>query len=114
MTPTAAGSSSPTATTWSVGHLQNPHDIKFVATKHGEKTAPEWREHILATPTPLQWDCFRFGLIQRADHFTFYMSVDHLHVDAMFMGLAFVEIHMMYQRRRRGRGADPAARGGQL
>ena len=83
-------------TTWSVGHLQNPHDIKFVATKHGEKTAPEWREHILATPTPLQWDCFRFGLIQRADHFTFYMSVDHLHVDAMFMGLAFVEIHMMY------------------
>ena len=76
--------------------LQNPHDIKFVATKHGEKTAPEWREHILATPSPLQWDCFRFGLIQRADHFTFYMSVDHLHVDAMFMGLAFVEIHMMY------------------
>jgi mycolipenoyl-CoA---2-(long-chain-fatty acyl)-trehalose mycolipenoyltransferase / long-chain-acyl-CoA---trehalose acyltransferase len=76
--------------------LQNPQDIKFVATKQGEKTAAEWREHILATPAPLQWDCFRFGLIQRADHFTFYMSVDHLHVDAMFMGLAFVEIHMMY------------------
>lgn len=76
--------------------LANPHDIKFVATQHGEKTSEEWREHILATPAPLQWDCFRFGLIQRADHFTFFMSVDHLHVDAMFMGLAFVEIHMMY------------------
>jgi mycolipenoyl-CoA---2-(long-chain-fatty acyl)-trehalose mycolipenoyltransferase / long-chain-acyl-CoA---trehalose acyltransferase len=76
--------------------LPNPHDIKFAATKHGEKTSHQWREHILATPTPLQWDCFRFGLIQREDHFTFYMSVDHLHVDAMFMGLAFVEIHMMY------------------
>jgi mycolipenoyl-CoA---2-(long-chain-fatty acyl)-trehalose mycolipenoyltransferase / long-chain-acyl-CoA---trehalose acyltransferase len=76
--------------------LQNPHDIKFVATKHGEKKSAEWREHILATPAPLQWDCFRFGLIQRADHFTFWMSVDHLHVDAMFMGLVFVEIHMMY------------------
>lgn len=76
--------------------IQNPHDIKFVATKHGEKRPAEWREHILATPSPLQWDCFRFGLIQRADHFTFFMSVDHLHVDAMFMGLAFVEIHMMY------------------
>jgi hypothetical protein len=76
--------------------LPNPHDIKFAATKHGEKTSEQWREHILATPTPLQWDCFRFGLIQREDHFTFYMSVDHLHVDAMFMGLAFVEIHMMY------------------
>ena len=76
--------------------LANPHDIKFVATKHGEKTSEQWREHILATPDPLQWDCFRFSLIQRADHFTFFMSVDHLHVDAMFMGLAFVEIHMMY------------------
>jgi mycolipenoyl-CoA---2-(long-chain-fatty acyl)-trehalose mycolipenoyltransferase / long-chain-acyl-CoA---trehalose acyltransferase len=76
--------------------LQDPHHIKFVATEHGEKASPEWREHILATPTPLQWDCFRFGIIQRPDHFTFYMCVDHLHVDAMFMGLAFMEIHMMY------------------
>ncbi|HKP40607.1 condensation domain-containing protein [Mycobacterium sp.] len=76
--------------------IANPKDIKFVATEHGEKTVDEWREHILATPGPLQWDCFRFGVIQRADHFTVYMCVDHLHVDAMFMGLAFVEIHMMY------------------
>ncbi|MGV0660690.1 condensation domain-containing protein, partial [Mycolicibacterium pulveris] len=71
-------------------------DIKFVASERGEKTAAEWRDHILATPSPLNWDCFRFGVIQRSDHFTFWMSVDHLHVDAMFMGLAFVEIHMMY------------------
>lgn len=76
--------------------FRNPKDIKFVATRHGERTAAEWRDHILATPAPLQWDCFCFGIIQREDHFTFYMSVDHLHVDAMFMGLAFVEIHMMY------------------
>lgn len=76
--------------------VRNPKDIKFVASDHGEKSSAEWREHILATPSPLQWDCFRFGIIQRADHFTFWMSVDHLHVDAMFMGLAFVEIHMMY------------------
>jgi hypothetical protein len=76
--------------------FRNPKDIKFVATRHGERTAAEWRDHILATPAPLEWDCFCFGIIQREDHFTFYMSVDHLHVDAMFMGLAFVEIHMMY------------------
>ncbi|MCV7282693.1 acyltransferase [Mycolicibacterium flavescens] len=76
--------------------LRSPKDIKFVATNHGQTTAERWREHVLATPSPLQWDCFRFGVIQRADHFTFFMSVDHLHVDAMFMGLAFVEIHMMY------------------
>jgi hypothetical protein len=76
--------------------IRNPKDIKFVATQHGEKTVDQWREHILATPSPLQWDCFGFGAIQHADHFTFWMCVDHLHVDAMFMGLAFVEIHMMY------------------
>jgi mycolipenoyl-CoA---2-(long-chain-fatty acyl)-trehalose mycolipenoyltransferase / long-chain-acyl-CoA---trehalose acyltransferase len=74
----------------------NPRDVNFVPTKHGEMTATEWREHVLATPNPLQWDCFSFGIIQRADHFTFYISIDHLHTDAMFMGLVLVEIHMMY------------------
>ncbi|HEX2212613.1 MAG TPA: condensation domain-containing protein [Mycobacterium sp.] len=77
--------------------LRSPRDIKFAAIEHGETGPSQWREHILATPSPLQWDCFRFGIIQRADHFTFFLTVDHLHVDAMFMGLAFVEIHMMYQ-----------------
>ena len=56
----------------------------------------DWRDHVLATPSPLQWDCFRFGVIQRADHFTFYVSIDHLHADAMFMVAVFIEIHMMY------------------
>jgi hypothetical protein len=59
-------------------------------------TPAEWQNHVLATPNPLQWDCFRFGVIQRSDHFTFYVSIDHLHADAMFMGAVFVEIHMMY------------------
>jgi hypothetical protein len=35
-------------------------------------------------------------IIQRADHFTFCACVDHLYVDAMFFGVAFTEIHMMY------------------
>jgi mycolipenoyl-CoA---2-(long-chain-fatty acyl)-trehalose mycolipenoyltransferase / long-chain-acyl-CoA---trehalose acyltransferase len=76
--------------------IRNPKDIKFAPTQHGQKSAAEWREHILATPSPLEWDCFRFGLIQRADHFTFYMSIDHLHHDAGLMGVAYLEIHMMY------------------
>lgn len=76
--------------------LRSPRDIKLTPTSHGEKTAEQWREHILATPGPLQWDCFRFGLIQRADHFTFFMSVDHLHHDAGLMALAYLEIHLMY------------------
>jgi hypothetical protein len=76
--------------------VTNPRDIAFVPTKHGEMTAPQWREHILSTPDPLRWDCFSFGIIQRADHFTFYISIDHVHTDAMFMGVVLVEIHMMY------------------
>lgn len=76
--------------------LAGPRDIKFVPNKLGEMTAEQWRAYLLETPNPLQWDCFRFGIIQRADHFTFYLSVDHVHADAMFMGALFVEIHMMY------------------
>lgn len=76
--------------------VTNPKDIAFVATKHGEMSATQWREHVLDTKDPLQWDCFSFGIIQRADHFTFYISVDHVHTDAMFMGLVLLEIHMMY------------------
>jgi len=76
--------------------IDNPADIKFVATKHGEMNASQWRAHILATPTPLEWDCFRFGVIQREDHFTFYASIDHVHADAMFMVALFIEINMNY------------------
>lgn len=76
--------------------VANPSDIQFVATKHGEMNSAQWREHILDTPSPLEWDCFRFGVIQRADHFTFYASIDHVHADAMFMVALFVELHMNY------------------
>jgi mycolipenoyl-CoA---2-(long-chain-fatty acyl)-trehalose mycolipenoyltransferase / long-chain-acyl-CoA---trehalose acyltransferase len=71
-------------------------DLELVATQHGEMTPAEWRSHVLATPNPLQWDCFRFMLIQRADHFTLCVIVDHVHIDAMFIGMIFTEIHMMY------------------
>lgn len=76
--------------------VSDPRDIAFVPTRHGEVSATQWREHVLATPNPLTWDCFSFGIIQRADHFTFYISIDHVHTDATFMGLVLVEIHMMY------------------
>lgn len=75
---------------------KNPRDIKLVATEHGEMNAQQWRDHVLATPDPLQWDCFHFGIIQRDDHFTFYFSIDHVHTDALLMGLVLVEIHLMY------------------
>jgi len=77
--------------------IENPRDLKFVPTEHGEMAAAQWRAHILATPDPLRWDCFSFGVIQRRDHFTFYIAVDHVHTDALFMCLVLVEIHSMYQ-----------------
>jgi mycolipenoyl-CoA---2-(long-chain-fatty acyl)-trehalose mycolipenoyltransferase / long-chain-acyl-CoA---trehalose acyltransferase len=77
--------------------VTKPTDINFVATQHGEMTSDEqWRELLLATPTPQEWDCFAFFIIQRADHFTFAVAMDHLHSDAMFIGVAFAEIHLMY------------------
>ena len=77
-------------------------DINLVPTKHGEITPAELRSHLLATPSPLQWDCFRFAIIQRADHFTFCVCIDHLHTDAMFFSLAYTEIHVMYATVTRG------------
>ena len=76
--------------------VDDPADIEFIPTNHGEMTPAEWQELVLATPDPLQWDCFRFMLIQHADHFTFCVCVDHLHMDATFVGVLFMEIHMMY------------------
>ncbi len=76
--------------------IGDARDIELVPTEYGEMTLSEWRSHLLGTPDPLQWDCFRFAIIQRADHFTFCVCMDHLHTDAMFLGVAFAEIHMMY------------------
>jgi mycolipenoyl-CoA---2-(long-chain-fatty acyl)-trehalose mycolipenoyltransferase / long-chain-acyl-CoA---trehalose acyltransferase len=85
----------------------DPKDVAFAATSYGTMTAPQWRDHVLSTPGPLQWDCFAFGIIQRADHFTFYISIDHVHTDAMFMGMVLVEIHAMYAALVSGYGPIP-------
>jgi mycolipenoyl-CoA---2-(long-chain-fatty acyl)-trehalose mycolipenoyltransferase / long-chain-acyl-CoA---trehalose acyltransferase len=76
--------------------IEDPADIEFVPTRHGELTLAQARELVVSTPDPLQWDCFRFGIIQGADHFTFYASIDHVHVDAMIVGVTLVEFHLMY------------------
>ncbi|KAA8959412.1 condensation domain-containing protein [Mycobacterium sp.] len=76
--------------------IDQARNIELVPSDYGEMTATEWRRHLLATPDPLHWDCFRFSIIQRADHFTFCVCMDHLYIDAMFFGVTFTEIHMMY------------------
>jgi Condensation domain len=76
--------------------IADPADIEFAPTVHGEMTPVEWRAHILATSSPLDWDCFSFGVIQHADYFTFYLIVDHLHTDPTLLGVLYMEMYRMY------------------
>ncbi|WP_102143816.1 condensation domain-containing protein [Mycobacterium hubeiense] len=76
--------------------IADPADIEFAPTRHGEMTSAELRDLVVSTPDSLHWDCFRFGIIQSADHFTFYASMDHLHADGRFVGLGLMEFQMMY------------------
>ena len=56
--------------------IGDPADIDFIPIEHGEMTPSELRDLIVATPDPLHWNCFSFGMIQGADHFTFFVSID--------------------------------------
>ena len=76
--------------------IMNPRDIEFVAKEYGVMTPLEWQDHALATPDPLQWDCFRFGIIQYEDHFALYAVVDHLHCDPMLIAAFYLEILLNY------------------
>jgi mycolipenoyl-CoA---2-(long-chain-fatty acyl)-trehalose mycolipenoyltransferase / long-chain-acyl-CoA---trehalose acyltransferase len=76
--------------------IQNPRDIQFVAKEHGVLTQQEWQDLVLSTPEPLQWDCFRFGIVQHEDRFSLYAVVDHLHCDPMLIAGLYVEILMNY------------------
>jgi hypothetical protein len=76
--------------------MEDASDIEFVPRRHGELTLDQARKLITSTPDPLQWDCFRFGIIQGEGHFTFYVSVDHVHVDAALVGATLTEFYLMY------------------
>jgi hypothetical protein len=76
--------------------IENPAAIKFVPTKHGELTRGDWQKLAMATPDPLQWDSFRFMIIQHPSHFTFCISIDHINVDATYPSVLLPEIQLMY------------------
>lgn len=84
--------------------IQDPRDIQFVAKEYGVMTQLKWRDHVLATPDPLQWDCFRCGIIQHEHSFTLYAVVDHLHCDPMLLAGFYVEILMNYNALLEGKG----------
>jgi hypothetical protein len=82
--------------------IDDPADIEFVPIQHAAMTPSEWHDFVLSTPDPVQWDCFRFGIIQRADHFTVFSIVDHLHCDPTIISGLYTEIVMNYRALVRG------------
>ena len=77
--------------------IDNPEVIDFVPVDFGYMTAEDIRTHALTTtPETLQWDCFTFGIVQHSGYFTFYASIDHLHIDGISAALIFFDIHLLY------------------
>jgi mycolipenoyl-CoA---2-(long-chain-fatty acyl)-trehalose mycolipenoyltransferase / long-chain-acyl-CoA---trehalose acyltransferase len=73
--------------------------IEFVPVALGGMDATQIRTHAMTTtPETLEWDCFTFGAIQHREYFTFYASVDHLHIDGISASLIFLDLHLTYQR----------------
>ena len=76
--------------------IDDPSDIEFVPIDQGHLTADEIRAHVVAIPSPLEWGCFTFGIIQNESHFTFFAAMDHVHGDATLIGTTMLEANGMY------------------
>ena len=78
--------------------VDNADRLEFVPTALGFLDQDAIRTLVqTATPGTLEWDCFTFGVIQKADHFTVYANIDHLHTDGTSAGLTYREINMTYR-----------------
>ncbi|VAZ83633.1 SL659 acyltransferase papA1 [Mycobacterium persicum] len=92
--------------------MTDPGAIEMQPVERGVMTPNQWQEYILSTPSPLDWDCFRFGVIQHDDHFTVCISIDHIHFDATFLGTIFLEIREMYNTLMDGGEPIPLSKAG--
>jgi hypothetical protein len=76
--------------------IEDPANIEFVPVDQGHSTVDEIRAHVVGIPNPLEWGCFRFGVIQYESHFTFFAAMDHVHGDATLIGTTMMEANAMY------------------
>ena len=76
--------------------IEDPADIEFVPIDHGDMTVDEIHAHVIAIPSPLEWGCFVFGIVQNDDYFTFFAAMDHVHGDATLIGTTMLEANGMY------------------
>ncbi|MGI5218468.1 condensation domain-containing protein [Nocardia sp. CA-290969] len=86
-------------------HRIDVRSIEFQPVRHGEVAgSAAVRAHVQReTPGPFDWDCFTFGIIERADAFTVYAAVDHLHTDGVAQALTFVDLLTIYSAESGGR-----------
>jgi hypothetical protein len=63
----------------------------------GGVSAEDWRQYAAATPAPFAWNCFQFGVLQRASGFTCFASIDHLHADGTVIAFLMEDIHAGYR-----------------
>lgn len=88
--------------------IDDPATIDLVPVPFGHMSAEQVRTHVLTTtPETLEWGCFTFGVVEHSDYFTFYASLDHLHIDGLSAGLIFVDIHLAYQELSQGAHQHP-------
>ena len=76
--------------------ITDPADIEFEPIDHGHLAIDEIHAHVVSIPTPLEWGCFTFGVIQNANHFTLFAAMDHVHGDATLIGTTMLEANAMY------------------
>jgi mycolipenoyl-CoA---2-(long-chain-fatty acyl)-trehalose mycolipenoyltransferase / long-chain-acyl-CoA---trehalose acyltransferase len=76
--------------------IKDPDDIEFVPIDQGTMTVDEIRAHVVAIPSPLEWGCFTFGIVQNENDFTFFAAMDHVHGDATLIGTTMMEANGMY------------------
>lgn len=76
--------------------IADPAVIEFAPIDHGHMTVDQIQAHVVDIPSPLEWGCFTFGVIQNEAHFTFFASMDHVHGDATLIGTTMMEANGMY------------------
>ena len=76
--------------------LPEGHLIDFRPADRGVMSGPEIRAAIEDVPGSVEWDCFRFFVIQHQDSFTVCAAIDHLHCDGLLVAPVFGDIHNAY------------------
>lgn len=76
--------------------IEDPAAIEFVPVDQGTMTVDEICAHVVDIPSPLEWGCFTFGIIQHDGRFTFFAAMDHVHGDATLIGTTMLEANGMY------------------